>query len=439
MFNEQRDFTGHFKKYGCNFTTYDDGKVLKIQKANKSSDFSFEKFKKYIKNNIKLTVNSSKGLVFVDYFCVSIEWINESEYQLYYSFRIERFKGRECYSITFNSPDIDVFGQHRDFVNDVCYGFDSGTVKTNHIKHVTNFKYNGKVYDIVIENSFFSPQYMKTNLHFSTFFEVSSDNALTNDEIIKIVKWIKTFISFCTNRKNVDIPYIELEDKKIGEEYPLCYGELYIPVFSNQHIYADYNSNRMIKLNSISRYVGEFFSAITSGTISDLFISNETDSFNAKFVNTTARIQQLFRELIKNDSRFEIKDTNIYDKSVLGKRGKPTKVTLNFMISYLENYSELDYDELFQEELCYPSFFSIFDEYKEHHIDKIVKFRNDLCHGKQDEKREKQIYYQICLKTLNCIIYGSIMKLIGVDSKDRTRALEQLINGTDLPSDAFYL
>lgn len=413
---ENASVSGYFIKSKTRFACFDDGFKIQAQIVRQNKEYSFQKFKKTIIGKL-LTLSTSLDETFYDYKIRSIRWVDNNNLEIYYDYRIKKFKNKGCYSILFSSKDIDVFGQNNEFLKSVCDSF--GTKKLDLTKHelATEFDFLGRKYFLEINNTLPVPAEMPYRVSFSTFVTVSSNEQIDSDSIFELFKLIKKTISFLAYRSNVDFDFIDLFEKlNSSESLSSVYGDLYLPLKTPNHIFENYVFNKMMKSDSVGSYMNLIIEHIANGTISCDYIPNDSDSYSSVFINTTAWLQCFFREFAKNNPIYKVEGINVKENG--------NKVSFGNMIDTLVEYSK-DYSEnIISSKLSLFSFFNNIDEFKTGFTKRIVKMRNDFCHGSVNYGSYK--WFKVDLAILQIILYASILKYIGVDKENGDKALMQL-------------
>lgn len=200
--------SGYFIKCKTSFACFDDGFKIQAQIVRQNKEYSFTKFKKSIIGKL-LTLSTSLDDVLYDYKIQSIRWVDNNNLEIYYDYRIKRFKNKGCFSIIFSSKDIDVFGQNNDFLESVCDSLSTKKLDLTKHEFVTGFDFLGRKYSLEINNTLLVPAEMTWNVSFSTFVTISSNaNVFIN-------KGIVINDSYCMFLKG--LIYYENEDNN-GEE-----------------------------------------------------------------------------------------------------------------------------------------------------------------------------------------------------------------------------
>lgn len=410
--------SGYFIKSKTSFACFDDGFKIQAQIVRQNKEYSFTKFKKSIIGKL-LTLSTSLDDVLYDYKIQSIRWVDNNNLEIYYDYRIKRFKNKGCFSIIFSSKDIDVFGQNNDFLESVCDSLSTKKLDLTKHEFVTEFDFLGRKYSLEINNTLLVPAEMTWNVSFSTFVTISSNEQIDSNTIFELSKLIKKTISFLSYRNNVDFDSIDLFEKlNSSESSSSLYGELYLPSKTPNHMFGNYASNRMMKSNSVGSYISQIIEYIANGTISCVYIPNDTDSYNSVFINTTAWLQYFFRELAKKDSTYKVEGINVKKNGV--------KVSFGRMIDTLREYSKDYFEKIVSNKLYLLPFFYNIDEFKTNFRKRIVKMRNDFCHGSVNYNDYK--WFKLDLAILQIILYASILKYIGVDKENGDKALMQLFD-----------
>lgn len=414
--NENMPIVGYFIKYKTHFVCLDDGYKIEVQIIHQSKEYDFPILKKSLIGKV-LIMSTSLNEVFYDYKVVSVRWLNDQNIEIYYDFRIKRFKGKECYLIQFSSKDIDTFGQNDAFLKSVYKSLT--TKKLDLTKHdlTTTFEFLGRNYSLEICSGCLAPTEMSYNVSFSTFITIGSNDPIDINTIFELFKLIKKMISFLTYRGNIDFNFVDLYEKNnsIGTSNFL-YGELHFSSKKPKHIFGNYVCNRMIKSDSVGSYMTQVIEMIGNGTISCEYIPNDSDSYNCVFINTTAWFQSFFREYARKESEYKVTGINVE------KNGK--RITFKEMINILKDYSKEYSEKAITSKLNFFSFFNDINEFKIHFADRIVKVRNDFCHGSVNYKKYK--YFYLDLSILQITLYASILKFIGLDKENCNKALMQL-------------
>ena len=427
----QKEVTGYFKKYRASFSIYDDGEKITAQIIKKSKYYTIQKLRKYYENNL-LEVYSSLGEIFYDYHVKYIWYETENIITIYYDYRIEKYPERECHKIIFESKDINVFGQNREFLNGLYEGIDNNNIDFKKFEFEKNVIIRDKDYKLVIKNSIDSPFALDYIPSFSTRFSLECIEAITELEIINIIKYVKVFISFCAKRKNIYLKRIELiskNDDEIGEAFP--YGNVYVYNNQQEHQFGKFVDNQMIKVDSIFDKIDKCFEMIDKNYLTMDFIPNETDSLISQYVNITAWIQSFFRTYAKTNSDYIVKNIDILYANKLTKKGNNQKVSLNDIISIIIGYTKEilneDYIKKCRGILNYFSYYDWINDFSK----RITTIRNDICHGHIEKNVSDYKFFVLDLKMVSVYLYAAILKFMEVSEENIKKGINQLFNRQD--------
>ena len=427
---KKKDFTvsGYFKRNKSKFACFDDGHLINAQIIEKPDSFDFINFKKNIIGKV-LSISTNFKEVQYDYNVTFVRWLNKHEIEIYYNFRIKKYKNARCHSITFNSEEIDVFGQNKVFLNLMYDSIQTKELNLDEQNINIEFKFDHKKYHLSLYTSLKEPIEMTHNVSFSTFLNISSNEEIETNTVIKLFKLVRDVFSFLTFRKNININKAELKDKfdPLGA-YTKPYGELYRSTGLKNHEYKSYPDNPMIKCNSIGKMLEKIFEAVSDKVIQCDYIPNDTDSAGSIFVNVTAWLQSFFRIYVSNNEKYDVKKINVL---FLG-GNKQKRVCFADMIETLLKESKDWVEEVIQESLDSYLFFGDKEEYKQNFITRIVNIRNDFCHGSVDYENKNYKFFLLDLLNLEILLYGSILKYIGVGNEECHQALRQLFLNLDI-------
>lgn len=418
---------GTFIKNKTKFACFDNGSSIKVQIVNDLDSFDFTKFKKSIVGKI-ITIGTNLKDVVYDYNVTLVIWLNKREFEVHYDFRIKRFVDKICHSITFSSEEVDVFAQNRSFLDVVYESLQTKQLDFNNQNISTSFIIDKHKYTLAVYTSLMPPIDMTHNVSFSSFLTISSNEEIHTEEIITLFKLVKNVFAFLSCRGNINIKEAHLDESFTNDEvYRRPYGELYFSRGSKFHEFKGYSNNPMVKSNSIGKYMNNIFNGIVEKTIVCDYIPNDTDSLSSVFINTTSWFQSFFRTFASGHDEYFIEGMNVK----IFKNNKKVRVSFGEMIDTLWIDSK-EYTSQAIEENLYNSIFLNYDEYKRNFSRRIVKIRNDFCHGYVDFANSDYKYFILDLTNLQILLYGSIFKFIGVNQSDCCRALRQLFLNLDI-------
>ncbi len=420
---------GFFSFADIQFFVRDNGEVIAVRAADENTNLPFGELREALENNTLTISTDFKWLIYV-YGIRKVEFINKNEVRLTYTFRIKTYTKRHCTSIIFSSRDIDVFGQNDTFVEEICKSIEGDKVKLSSGDINADFAYRGKKYTLSVYNGLSGSKEIKHNISFSTFIKVRSIESIQPKEAFEIFKLIRSTISFLAYRANIDFDYISLADEIERQNSAEC-GEMYIPSNVQDHLFKNYPSNPMIKSDSIKDKIANIIEAIDAGIICCTYVPCDSDSLTSEFISAAAWSQMFFRQFAEHNAEYVQSGRDFYYANKFGKNAKQKKVCFLDMLLDLNNGTGSIASSVIQAN--YESF-GIFEDWNEcvlnGHIEKsmrrIVDIRNDFCHGRVDFSKESYNFFLLDLANLKVILYGSILKYIGIDGDDAKKALSQL-------------